>query len=73
MNLDTVLVNRKTAGCVPGLRVSDELAIKMSRRSEWILSSTKLEELDTSNTLMDWTSKSAMDKKLAHFANSLLK
>ena len=72
-NLDTVLVNGKTAACAPGLRFSDELAIKMSRRSGWILSFAKLEDLDTSNTFMDWISKSSMDKKLAHFANSLLK
>ena len=71
-NLDTVLVNGKKVICAPGLRFSDENAIKMSRRTGWILSFAKLEELDQGNTFLDWISKSAMDKKMQHFANSLL-
>lgn len=71
-NLDYVLVDGKKVICAPGLRFSDESAIKMSRKTGWILSFAKLEELDQSNTFLDWISNSAMDKKMQHFANSLL-
>ena len=71
--LDTVLVKGKRVPCSPGLRFTDEEAIKLSRRSGWIFGFGKIEDLDCQGLYLDWVTKAAMEPRLHYFANSLLK
>ena len=71
--LDTVLVATKRVPCAPGLRFTDQEAVKLSRRCGWILGFGKVEELDRQGVYLDWVPKSAMEPKLNFFANCLLK
>ena len=71
--LETVLVDSQRVVCSPGLRFTDEEAIKLSQRSGWILSFAKVQELEHQGVFIDWVLKAAAEPKLQYFTNCLLK
>ena len=71
--LDWVLLDRKRVPCSTDLRFTDEEAVKLTRRTGWIISFSKLEELEHQAVYGDWVAKNEAQPKLQYFANCLLK
>ena len=72
-DVDTVMVKGRRVKSAPGLRFSDADGLAVAKRSGWIMSFGKMQDLDLSDVYLDWMSKSGIEPKLNFFTNCLLK
>ena len=72
-NQETCTIDGKNVKCAPGLKLTDQAGIRVSRQAGWILSYNVIKKYLDENIFLDWVPEEAMEPQFAIFSNSLLK